>query len=144
MGVKPIPDGFHTVTPYLVCEKSTELIGFLKAAFDAVEISRVTDSDGRVMNAEIKIGNSMMMLADSRENFLPTPSSFYLYVLDTDSVYQKALKAGATSILEPADQFYGDRNAGVQDNLGNKWWIATHIEDVSLEEVEKRAKERSK
>lgn len=139
MAIQPIPDGFHTVTPYLVVQGASSLIDFLKKAFDAEEVHRSTRPDGVVMHAQVRIGDSMVMIGEAWGQFKPLPSAIYLYVKDTDAVYKKALKAGATSIMEPADQFYGDRNAGVKDASGMQWWIATHIEDVSPEELAKRS-----
>ncbi|NIR49595.1 VOC family protein [candidate division KSB1 bacterium] len=140
MAAKPIPDGFHTVTPYLIVPGLAKLIDFVKQAFDAEENHRSTRPDGTVMHAQVKIGDSFVMMGEPMGEFQPMPASIYLYVEDTDATYQRALEAGATSIMEPADQFYGDRNAGVKDPFGNLWWIGTHIEDVSPEEIEKRAK----
>ena len=140
MAAKAIPDGFHTVTPYLVVEKVSQVIEFLVAAFDGKEIQRSTGSDGRVMHAQVQIGDSMIMMGGAMEGFPPTPANIYLYVPDTDAVYERAVQAGGTSLMKPADQFYGDRNAGVQDASGNKWWIATHIEDVEPDEIERRAR----
>ena len=142
MSIKPIPDGYHTITPYLVCERLSKLIDFLKTAFDAIEIERHLSKTGRVMRAEIKIGDSIIMMGEAMEGFPPVQTSLYFYVEDTDSVYNKAIKAGGISLMEPANQFYGDRNAGVQDPSGNKWWIATHVEDVSEEEMERRSKDK--
>lgn len=142
MAVKPVPDGYHSVTPYLVVESVPRVIEFLKAAFDAVEMERMADGNGRVMHAQVRIGDSILMMGEAMEGFPPMPASFYLYVPDTDSVYRQAVAAGGVSIMEPADQFYGDRNAGVQDSCGNKWWIGTHIEDVDPEELARRAREK--
>lgn len=142
MSIKPIPDGYHTITPYLVCERLSELIDFLKVAFCAIEIERHLSKSGRVMHAEIKIGDSIIMMGEAMEGFPPVQTSLYFYVEDTDLVYNKAIKAGGISLMEPANQFYGDRNAGVQDPSGNKWWIATHVEDVSAEEMEQRSKDK--
>jgi PhnB protein len=142
MPVKPIPDGYHTITPYLVCERLSELIDFLKSAFGAIEKERHLAKSGRVMHAEIQIGDSIVMMGEAMEGFPPVQTSLYFYVEDTDSVYNKAIKAGGVSLMEPANQFYGDRNAGVQDPSGNKWWIATHVEDVSAEEMERKAKDK--
>ncbi len=139
MGVKPVPDGFHSVTPYLVVEGVAELIDFLKQAFEAKEIHRTTRPDGTIMHAEVRIGDSVVMMGEPVGELKPMPGSICLYVNDTDTVYKRALEAGATSMMEPADQFYGDRNAGVKDLVGNIWWIATHKEDVSPEELAKRA-----
>ena len=139
MAVKPIPDGFHSVTPYLVVEGVASLVDFLKQAFDAKEIERTMLPDGTVMHAQVKIGDSFVMMGEARGESTPRPASLYLYVTDTDATYRRALQAGATSIMEPADQFYGDRNLGVKDPAGNQWWIATHKEDVSSEEIGRRA-----
>ena len=141
MAVKSIPDGFHTVTPYLVVSGVSTLLEFLKQAFDAQEIlSPMLRSDGRVGHAEVKIGDSIIMMGEPMGDMQPMPGSLYLYVQDTDAVYQRALQAGATSLMEPADQFYGDRSAGVKDAVGNQWWIATHQEDVPPDEMLKRAR----
>ena len=138
MSVKPIPDGYHTATPYLVVEGASKLIDFLKQAFMATEIYRMTRPDGKVGHAEVRIGDSVIMLGDMGGKWKSMPSSIYLYVPNIDAVYRQALEAGAISLMEPADQFYGDRSAGVRDPFGNHWFIATHIEDVSAEELTRR------
>ena len=138
MAVSPIPEGYHTVTPYLVVADGEGLIGFLRAAFGAEVHSRAVRPDGSIANAEVQIGDSMLMVAQAREPWKPMSTGFYLYVPDTDATYQAALAAGGVSTLEPSDQFYGDRNAGVQDPWGNNWWIATHIEDVDEAEIQRR------
>lgn len=142
MAVKPIPDGFHTITPYFVTKNSRGFIEFLKKAFNAECVSISEAPDGKVMHAELRIGDSMMMLSEASERYPAVNSLIYLYVKDTDVLYKQSIEAGAESIMEPADQFYGDRNAGVKDPFGNTWWIGTHIEDVSEEEVQKRHKEQ--
>jgi PhnB protein len=139
MAVTPIPKGYHTVTPYLVVQGVPKLIDFLKQAFDAQEIMRMPRPDGTIMHAEVRVGDSAVMMGEARGEFKPMPGSLYLYVDDTDATYQRALQAGATSLMEPANQFYGDRHAGVADPVGNHWWIATHIEDVLPEELARRA-----
>ncbi len=139
MAVKPIPDGYHTVTPYLTVQRAAKLIEFLQQAFEAREIERMTQPDGTIRHAEVRIGDSVVMMSESGGEREPMPSAIYLYVNDTDAVYKRALQAGATSLMEPADQFYGDRSAGVKDLSGNYWWIATHKEDVPPEELKKRA-----
>ncbi|MGH2360944.1 MAG: VOC family protein [bacterium] len=139
MAVKPIPDGYHTVTPYLIVEGAARLIDFLKQAFAAEERERMNTPDGTIMHGEVKIGDSIVMMGDAGPGFAPMPGSIHLYVTDTDATYRRALQAGATSVMEPADQFYGDRSAGIKDPLGNIWWIATHKEDVSREEIARRA-----
>jgi uncharacterized glyoxalase superfamily protein PhnB len=144
MKVDPIPAGFHSLTPYLTVEGADKLIRFMVAAFDAKEIECTKRPDGKIANAVLKIGDSMIMAGDASGKWAPMPAGLYFYVPDVDEVYRRALAAGATSLMEPADQFYGDRNAGVRDMCGNFWWIATHIEDVSPDEMERRAAERVK
>ena len=139
MAVKHIPEGYHSVTPYLVVTGVIGLIGFMKSAFDATEIERIPAPNGAIAHAEVRIGDSMVMMVEPRGVYKPMPASLYIYVRDTDAVYQLAINAGGTSILEPVDQFYGDRNAGVRDPSGNHWWIATRKEDLSPEELMKRA-----
>lgn len=139
MAVKPIPEGYHTVTPYLIVEGAAGLIDFLKQAFDAEEVVRMPGKDGTVGHAEVRIGNSMIMLADAQAGYPAKPHMIGLYVEDADATYQRAIAAGATSIKEPADQFYGDRSGGVTDASGMQWWISTHIEDIAPEELERRA-----
>lgn len=139
MAVKPIPDGYHSVTPYLLTAEAARLIDFLKQAFGAEERERVSRPDGAIMHAEMKIGDSVVMMGEPMEPYGPMPASLYVYVHDMDAIYQRALQAGATSVMEPADQFYGDRSAGVKDPFGNLWWIATHKEDVPPDELARRA-----
>jgi uncharacterized glyoxalase superfamily protein PhnB len=139
MAVKPIPDGYHTVTPYLTVEDPSKLIEFLKQAFGAVETERVLGPDGSVSHAEVRIGTSMLMMSQARGEWKPTPANFYLYVEDVDAVYKQAVQAGGISVGEPRDQFYGDRSGGVKDQFGNQWWIGTHVEDVPPEELARRA-----
>jgi uncharacterized glyoxalase superfamily protein PhnB len=139
MTVKPIPAGYHTVTPYLVVKEAAQLIDFLKQVFAAEEIARMAQPDGTIMHAEVKIGDSRVMIGGASGDIKPFPAMLHLYLEDMDTVYQRALKAGATSIREPENQFYGDRIGGVQDPFGNQWWLATHIEDVSDEEMARRA-----
>lgn len=138
MPVNPIPEGYHSVTPYLIVKDVNGLIDFLKRAFDAEEIGKHTDSDGAVMHAEVRIGDSVVMMGEASDEWRPMPSVLHLYVEDTDAVYQRAMQAGATSLREPSDQFYGDRSGGVTDPSDNQWWIATHVEDVPPEELKRR------
>jgi PhnB protein len=139
MAVNPIPQGFHSVTPYLVVREVPKLLDFLKQVFRAQEIMRMPTPDGTIMHAEVRIGDSPIMMGEARGDHKPMPGSIYLYVDNTDATYQRALQAGATSLMEPADQFYGDRSASVVDPVGNHWFIATHIEDVQPEELARRA-----
>jgi PhnB protein len=138
--VKPIPDGYRTVTPYLVVRNAPRLIQFLQQAFGATELMRSLRPDGSVMHAEVSIGDSRVMIGEASEASPPMPGCVHLYVVDTDALYHLALQAGATSLREPTNQFYGDRMAGVQDPVGNQWWIATRVENVSAVEVALRAK----
>ena len=139
MAVKPIPDGYHTITPYLIVNGADKLIDFLGRAFDAKQVEIMKQPDGTIMHAEVRIGNSMVMMGEASGEYKPMPTAMYLYVNDTDAVYKRAVEAGGVSMMEPANQFYGDRNAGIKDPAGNLWWIATHIEDVSPEDLRKRA-----
>lgn len=141
MATDPIPAGYHTVTPYLIVEGAARIIDFAKRAFNAELSFRMDQPDGSIGHAEIKIGDSKVMLADAGEQWSPMPAMLHLYVDDCDAVYKRALEAGATSLREPRDEFYGDRSAGVRDAAGNSWWIATHVEDVSDEEMARRAQE---
>ena len=134
----PIPEGHHTVTPFLRVKDAAAQIRFIKAAFGAVEAFRLDGPGGTVAHAELKIGDSFVMIGQAPPNDAGLKSMIHLYVPDTDAMYNSAMAAGAASIREPADQFYGDRSAGVRDAMGNEWWMATHIEDVSREEMERR------
>jgi PhnB protein len=140
MPVKFIPEGYQTVTPYLTVQGAQKLLTFLKQVFNAKERLIMPGPDGAIMHGEVVIGDSVIMFSDPAGQFVPRNSALYLYVEDVDATYKRALEAGGKSIKEPADQFYGDRSAGVEDSFGLYWGIATHIEDVSPEEVEKRAK----
>ena len=112
---------------------------FLKQAFGAKEIERMQDPGGRVGHAQMKIGDTFVMMGEPQAPQQPKPCNLYLYVENVDAVYQQAIQAGGKSISEPKDQFYGDRSGAVEDPSGNGWWIATHIEDVSSEEIARRA-----
>ena len=139
MKVKPIPDGYHTVTPYLVVHDVAGLIDFMKTTFDAEETERMQRPDGSIMHAEARIGDSVVMMGEANEGNPPMPGMLYLYIEDCDEIYRRSLKAGAESLREPEDQFYGDRTAGVKDAFGNQWWFASRVEQVSAEEMERRA-----
>jgi PhnB protein len=139
--VKPVPEGYHTLTPHLIVQGAPKLLDFLKQAFDAKEKYSLTGPNGAIMHAEVKIGDSMVMIGEAMGEWKAMPASIALYTDNADALYKRALEAGATSIREPADQFYGDRSGGVKDPAGNHWWIATHIEDVSPDELKKRAEE---
>jgi len=136
--VKAVPEGYHSVTPYLVVEGAEKLIDFVKAAFGAQEGLRMLQPDGSIGHTELRIGDSFIMLSEARGPFKAMPAMLYLYLEDVDAAYARALAAGATSIAEPKDQFYGDRGGGVQDMCGNLWWVGTRIEDLSEEELMRR------
>jgi PhnB protein len=140
---KSVPDGYHSVQPYLVFKNCAAAIDFYVRAFGAREKFRMPQPDGRIGHAEIQIGDSTIMMADeapqvdafSAEHFGGSPVSLLIYTNDCDSLYAQALAAGGKSLREPADQPYGDRMSGVKDPFGFKWWIATHIKDVPIEEL---------
>jgi PhnB protein len=140
MAVKAIPEGYHSVTPILVVKNAPALIDFLKQAFDGKEKYRMKDPNGNIMHAEVTVGDSAIMLSEATEERGPVPTGIYLYVDDADSSYRKAIKAGAVSVMPLEDQFWGDRSGCVKDPTGNNWWIATHVEDVSPEEMNSREK----
>jgi PhnB protein len=145
--VKPIPEGFHTLTPYLSIRGAAQAIEFYKRAFGATERFRMPGPDGKTVgHAEIVIGDSIVMLADefpqfgnnSPQTLNGTPVCFGLYVKDADAAYQQAVEAGATVLKPIADQFYGDRAGTVQDPFGHRWTLMTHKEDLSPEELNAR------
>jgi uncharacterized glyoxalase superfamily protein PhnB len=141
MAVKPIPEGYHTVVPYVVAADAEALLEFLKTGLKAKEVEVMRYPDGRVWHGDVMIGDSHVMLSQATERHPAMPATLYLYVPDTDAAYRTALAAGATSVMEPATQFYGDRNAGVKDSNGNMWYFGTHVEDVSPEEMQRRQAE---
>jgi uncharacterized glyoxalase superfamily protein PhnB len=141
MSVKPVPDGYHTVTPYLTVDDAALQIDFLKRALNAQVKYEMKDDQGNVRHAEVSVGDSILMIGQARDQWKSRPMSFYLYVPDVDALYKSALAAGAKSLQEVTTQFYGDRSGGVEDPQGNYWWIATHVEDVSPGELERRHRE---
>ena len=141
MAVKPVPDGYQSVVPYLAVENAGEVLEFMKAAFGGVEQMRLPGPDGTVGHAEVRIGDSVVMVGQPNDPEGFVPGMLHLYVEDVDAAYERAVNAGGTSLLEPTDQFYGDRTASVSDAGGNQWYLATHVEDVSPEEMRRRAAE---
>jgi PhnB protein len=140
MAAKPVPDGYHTVTPYLTVRDAPKVIEFLQQAFGAkISHEPIKRPDGTIMHAQVTVGDSPIMIGEESEMAKPTTSSLYLYVPDVDSVYQRAVKAGGNTVMEPTDMFYGDRSGAVKDPSGNSWFIATHKEDVAPQELAKRA-----
>ena len=143
MNVDAIPEGQQAVTPYLVVPDAAGLIAFLEVAFGAeVVYGPMRRPDGAVMHAQLTIGGSSVMLGEPMTGSDVMTAALHLFVLDCDTVHARAVAHGGLSIMEPADQFYGNRLGGVRDPAGNTWWIATHIEDVSPQEVERRMAER--
>ena len=135
------PEGYHTVTPQLMVEDARETLDFIAAVFDA-ELLDVYESDGTINHAEATIGDSRVMVASASSEFPAVPAMLVVYVDDVDATYRRALEFGAVSLREPEDQFYGDRTGGVRDGQGNQWWISTHVEDVSPEEMHRRMEAR--
>jgi PhnB protein len=140
--VQPIPEGYHSVTPWIIARDSARLIEFLNAAFGAEEIGRVVGEDGSIGHAEVRIGDSMVMMFDAKPHSPDTPEFLRLYVADGDAVFQQALRAGATAVTEMTHLFWGDLVGRVRDPFGNLWWIQTRIENVCPEELEWRASEK--
>jgi len=126
------PKGLFSVNPYLHPRRAEPLINFLKRAFGAEELAKYASPDGVVQHAVVKVGNSVLEMGEAHGKYEPMEAMFYLYVPDVEALYRRALAAGATSFQEPTDQPYGDRNAGVKDAFGNRWYIATHIKDVTM------------
>ena len=138
MAVKPIPEGYGTYTPYYVVDGASEFIDFLKKAFGAEETLRMPAPGNRIGHAEVRIGDSMIMLADQNPEHGPRQMNGHLYVSDVDSVFKKAVAAGGKPTRQPENMFYGDRIGAVNDRWGNTWSISTHVEDVTPEEMKRR------
>ena len=147
MNVKAIPDGYHSLTPYMGIDKAGEAIKFYKKAFGATQVMRLDMPDGRVGHAELRIGDSSLMLGTPCDQMAlrnpdeHTSIGLHLYVEDVDAQFQRAVDAGATVVSEPKDQFYGDRSASVKDPFGHLWFLATHKEDLTEEQIRQRAME---
>ena len=152
MSVKPVPDGYHTVTPYMTIKGAAEALEFYKKAFGATELMRLLGPDGQVGHAELQIGNSRIMMADefpqaeckSPQTLGGTSMGLLLYVEDVDAFVARALAAGATATYPIEDKFYGDRMGGLSDPFGHKWHIGTHKEDVAPEEITRRVQAMTK
>lgn len=147
--VKPVPDNYHTITPSIIVKNAAKAIEFYKLAFGAEEISRMTGPGGGIMHAEIKIGDSPLMMGEESIEMgmkAPTtlggsPGSLNVYTEDVDAAFKRAIAAGAVAEMPPADMFWGDRYAKVRDPFGHQWGLLTHIEDVSPSEMERRGQE---
>ena len=140
--VPPIPEGSFTVMPWIISRDTAKLLDFMQQAFGAQELSRLSNADGTITHAEARIGDSIVGAFDTREGWPQTPCFLRLYVEDADAVYQQALAAGAVSVTEMTNLVWGERGGRVRDPLGNIWWIQTQVEQVSQEEVAKRATEQ--
>jgi PhnB protein len=149
MPVQPVPEGYHTVTPYLAVDDATAAIDFYQRAFGAKERVRMAAPDGKIGHAELEIGDSVVMLADPYPQLIAKPPKelggnsvgLFVYVENVDELVQQAVDAGATLTMAPKDQFWGDRSGSVTDPFGHAWEIATHVEDVPPEEMAERSKE---
>jgi PhnB protein len=148
---KPIPEGYHTITPYLSIKGAADAIDFYKRAFGATEIMRFAQPDGRIGHAEVRIGDSRVMLADefpdmdfrSPHAIGGSPVHLHMYVDNSDAVVDQAVGAGAKLVRPVQDQFYGDRSGSVADPYGHVWHVSTHKEDLSMEELQKRAAQQA-
>jgi uncharacterized glyoxalase superfamily protein PhnB len=137
--VRAVPEGYHTVTPYLIVDDAKGLIEFIKNAFDGKLTFQMDRDDNKIMHATVSIGDSTVMISDTMEGMEAQTSMLYLYLENVDSVFRKAVQAKATTVHEPKTEFYGDRAGAVKDPWGNVWWMATHVEDVDQKELERRA-----
>lgn len=138
MAITPVPDGYTTVTPWLISPDTPRLIEYVTSAFGATELSRLTGPDGRVQHAEVRIGDAVVMMFDAPPGWPPTPGFLRLYVQDADDVHRRAVESGGTSVTEVTHLFFGDRVGRVRDPLGNVWWIQARVEEVSPEEMQRR------
>ena len=145
--VNPIPEGYHSVTPYLILNAAGDAIAFYKKALGADEVMRMDDPGGKIHHAEISVGGSRIMLADEHPDIQAlspktiggSPVLIHLYVDDVDTAVERAVAAGAKLVRPVADQFYGDRVGGIEDPFGYRWFIATRKEDLTMDEIRRRA-----
>lgn len=137
--VNPVPDGYTTVTPWIIGRDTAGLLDFLKRAFDADEIARVVGEDGKIGHAEVRIGDAVVMAFDAAADWPDTPAYLRLYVPDSEETQRKALEAGATEVTRQTELFFGDRVGRVRDPFGNLWWIQTRLEDLDEAEMMRRA-----
>lgn len=138
MTVRGIPDGYHAVTPFVIVKGAARFMDFMHDAFGAKDLGRVVGDDGLIGHAEARIDDSVVMCFDAKADWPDTPAFLRLYVEDGDAVFKQALKAGATAVTEMTEMPWGDRVGRVRDPLGNLWWITTHLEDLSEEEIGRR------
>ena len=139
MPVKPIPDGYPAVTPYLMVPEAARFIDFLSSVFGARVTEQLKRPDGKIGHTEVRLGDSLIMLSEASEDHPATPVMLHFYVEDVDAAFARAVKAGGTVVAEPTEQFYGDRSGGVKEPCGNTIWIASHVEDVAPDELQRRA-----
>ena len=137
--LRPVPDGYGTVTPWIISRDTAQLIDFVTKAFHATESGRVHNDDGTIGHAEVRIGDSVVMMFDARPDWPNTPAYLRLYVEDGDAVYRRALEAGASSVTEMTELFWGERVGRVRDPLGNVWWIQDRVAELDPEEIQQRA-----
>jgi PhnB protein len=149
--VRPIPEGYHSITPQLTCRDAARAIDFYKSIFGAQEIMRMPGPDGKVMHAELQLGDSKFMLGDEMPGMAmaPTPTaihsnSLFVYTKDVDDLYDRAVKAGSRADMPPSNMFWGDRYGKFTDPFGHQWGVATHVEDVAPEEMQRRSEEMTK
>lgn len=135
----PTPAGYTTVTPWIVSRDTAGLISFLEQAFDAEELARVVGDDGSIGHAEVRIGDAVVMMFDSRDHWIDTPAFLRLYVEDSIATQEQAVAAGATEVTEQTELFFGDRVGRVRDPFGNLWWIQARLEDLSIDELTRRS-----
>ncbi len=138
MSVKPIPEGYSNVIPFLICTGADKVIDFCQKVFGAKAMNISKDDKGTIMHASIQIRDSAVMLSEGSEKFPAKSTMMYVYTENCDEIYKLGIAAGGTPLREPTNEFYGDRSCGFADPSGNQWWVATHIEDVSPEEIAKR------
>ena len=139
MPVKPIPDGYPAVIPYLMVRDAARFIEFLSTVFAARVTEQLKRPDGKIGHTEVRVGDSMIMLSEEADGHPATPVMLHFYVEDVDAVFDRAVRAGGTVVAKPEKQFYGDRSGGVKEPCGNTIWIATHVEDVPPDELQRRA-----
>jgi uncharacterized glyoxalase superfamily protein PhnB len=137
--VKAVPDGYHTLTPYLIVPDGEAMLHFRHDVFSAELHERFNRPDGTLKHAELQIGDSRLMMAQGDQHYHPQTQTFYVYLNDVDATYHRALATGAKSLAPISDQFYGDRSGGFEDPAGNRWYVATHVEDLNPEEIQRRA-----
>ncbi len=136
---KAVPDGYHTITPYLTVPDAEGMLRFLQEVFGATVVDRHNRPDGTLKHGELQLGDSKVMIGQATQQFTPRPQTLYVYLPDVDTIYQRAISSGGKSLTLVADQYYGDRSGGFEDPAGNWWWVATHIEDVAPDEMQRRA-----